>query len=241
MYRAWFQWGGAATAAVLVLLTGAPLRAADDTGVRPVAEELGERANAAATPQGKQKGGLSDSAVRVLMTYAFSIIPETQTGADGKSVKVDKSNPNVFLIPDEDARRVIRAATRSAYAEACELPDLARANYNTLMRSEQAKKVWSDQQLLMINALHMFSASYFSGNAKISEAPDQAAASTGDTTTVSKGNAPQPGTAVVAPTKPACPPEQKQKVMNAINAYVQSAQARAPKASPAAPAASGAN
>jgi hypothetical protein len=249
MHMAWFQWGGAATAAVLALLTGAPLRAADDTGVRPVAEELGQRANSAAAPEGQQKGGLSDSAVRVMMTYAFSLIPETQTGVDGKPVKVDKSDPNVFLIPDEDARRVIRAATRSAYAEACELTDLARANYNTLMRSEQAKKVWSDQQLLMINALHMFSASYFSGNAKISEAPDAGAAPADTTTTVSKDAAPPAqgaeqataGTEIVAPKKPQCPPEQKQKVMNAINAYVQAAKAPAPQASPAAPAASGSN
>ena len=55
------------------------------------------------------------------MTYAFSVIPEQQPGPDGKPVKVDKTDPKVFLIPDEDARRVIRAATRSAYAEACEL------------------------------------------------------------------------------------------------------------------------
>ena len=101
------------------------------------------------------------------MTYAFSLIPASRPGPDGKPVKVDKSDPNKFLIPDEDARRIIRAATRSAYAEACELPDLARANYQALMKSEEAKKVWSDQQLLMINALHMFSASYFTGNVKI--------------------------------------------------------------------------
>ena len=107
------------------------------------------------------------------MTYAFSIIPDETKGADGKAVKVDKSDPNKFLIPTEDARRVIRVATRSAYAEVCDLGDLARANYNTLMRGEEAKKVWSDQQLLMINALHMFSSSYFSGNAKITEAPDE--------------------------------------------------------------------
>ncbi len=231
MRMAWFQWGGAATAAVLALLTGAPLRAADDTGVRPVAEELGQRANPAAAPEGQKKGGLSDSAVRVLMTYAFSLIPEQQTGPDGKPVKVDKSDPNMFLIPDEDARRVIRAATRSAYAEACELTDLARANYNTLMRSEQAKKVWSDQQLLMINALHMFSASYFSGNAKISEVPDdRAAAATDGATTVSKGGAPAARSRDRCAEEAACPPEQKQKVMNAINAYVQSAQAPAPQA-----------
>ncbi|HXG80040.1 MAG TPA: hypothetical protein VNJ31_11985 [Methyloceanibacter sp.] len=182
-----------------------------------MAEELGQRATA---PQTQPKGGLSDSAVRVLMTYAFSIIPETQTGPDGKSVKVDKSNPNVFLIPDEDARRVIRAATRSAYAEACELESLARANYQAMMQSEIAKKKWSEQQLMMINALHMFSASYFSGNAKITEVPEGG------------GQADQ-STDLVAPKRPSCPPEQKQKVESAINAYVQSAQATAAQGVPA--------
>ena len=234
MHMAWFQWGGAATAAVLALLTAAPLRAADESGVRPVAEELGQRA-AAAAPEGQQKGGLSDSAVRVLMTYAFSFIPEERPGPDGKPVKIDKSDPNQFLIPDEDARRVIRAATRSAYAEACELPDLAKANYLTLMKGEEAKKTWSEQQLHMISALHMFSASYFSGNAKITEEPDAGAASADGATPVSKDAAPAQGTEIIAPKRPQCPPEQKQKVMNSINAYVQASQAPPPQGSPRAP------
>src|SRR5262249_54484840 len=143
-----------AGAALLALLAVTPAKA-EENGVRPVADALGQRAAAAATtPQAQQQGGLSDSAVRVLLTYAFSIIPESHDGADGKPVKIDKSDPNLFLIPDADARRIIRAATRSAYAQACQLDELARANYNALMQTEMAKKVWSDQQLLMINALH---------------------------------------------------------------------------------------
>jgi hypothetical protein len=242
MSLAWFQVGGAATAAVLALLATPPVMA-QDNGVRPVAEELGQRTKPAAAPESQKKGGLSDSAVRVLMTYAFSIIPEQQTGPDGKPVKVDKSDPNKFLIPDEDARRIIRAATRSAYAEACELKDLARANYDTLMQTEHAKKIWSDQQLLMINALHMFSAAYFGGGVKISETPGE----NGTSTTVPKGEEAEAasqaaaGKEVIAPPRPLCPPEQKQKVMNAINAYVQSAHAPARKAAPAAPTASGSN
>ena len=240
MQKLLFQWGGAA-AALLALLTTAPLQAADNSGVRPVAEELGQRAAATAAPEAQQRGGLSDSAVRVLLTYAFSLIPETTTGPDGKPVKVDKSDPNVFLIPDEDARRIIRAATRSAYAEACELGDLARANYNTLMQTEAAKKIWSDRQLLMINALHMFSASYFAGGVKLSEAtPDAATGSAAP-----KGDAPDAGagqgTALVAPKRPDCPPEQKQKVINSINAYIQSAKAAAPSPAPAGPASSSSN
>jgi hypothetical protein len=73
----------------------------------------------------------------------------------------------------------------------------------------------------MINALHIFSASYFSGSAKITEVPEEGEA-----------GAAQGGTDLVTPKRPECPPEQKQKVVNAINAYVQSAQARAQKASP---------
>jgi hypothetical protein len=240
MHMAWFQRGGAAAAAVLALLIGAPLSAED--GVRPVAEELGQRTKPAAAPDAANKGGLSDSAVRVLMTYAFSIIPDQQPGPDGKPVKVDKSDPNVFLIPDEDARRVIRAATRSAYAEACQLENLALANYQAMMQSEIAKKIWSEQQLLMINALHKFSSSYFSGNAKITEVPDA-----GDPGATAGEAQPGQGADLVAPKRPQCPPEQKQKVENAINAYVQSAHAPAAAPStalpplPPAPAVSGAN
>jgi hypothetical protein len=191
--------------------------------MRPAAEELGQRA-ANAAPQAEQKGGLSDSGVRVLMTYAFSIISDSQTDAKGNVIKVDKSDPKLFIIPTEDARRVIRAATRSAYAEACQLVELAAANHKALMKTEIAKKVWTEQQLQMINALHMFSASYFAGNAKISETPDEAA-----TTGESNGQ----GALLVTPKRPQCPPEQKQKVETAIKAYVQAAEAPAPQAAPA--------
>jgi hypothetical protein len=170
------------------------------------------------------------------MTYAFSFIPEEKPGPDGKAVKVDKSDPNKFLLPNDDARRVIRAATRSAYAEACELPELAKANYQTLIKSEEARKVWSEQQLLMVYALHMFSASYFAGGVKISEAPEGAPAD--GTTTISKGDASEgadQGAEMVGPKRPQCPPEQKQKVMNSINAYVQAAPAPPPPGSPPPP------
>jgi hypothetical protein len=240
-----FYWGVAAVAAVLVLSAGTPLKAAEEAAVRPAAEELGQRA---AIPQGQQKSGLSDSAVRVLMGYAFSVIPEQQPGPDGKQVKLDKSNPNKFMIPGEDARRIIRAATRSAYAEACELPDLAQANYQALMRSEGAKKTWTEPQLLMVNALYLFSASYFAGNVKITD-DGQAPAGAPGAANPPKEAASGQETSLVTPKRPQCPPEQKQKVVAAINAYVQSvpagpapkAAAPAPAPAPAQPASSSAN
>ena len=57
MQWVWSQWGGAAAAAVLALLLGAPLRCRGQIGVRPVAEELGQRTKPAAAPEGEQKGG----------------------------------------------------------------------------------------------------------------------------------------------------------------------------------------
>src|SRR5262245_59264283 len=227
-----FHWGATTAAVFLALSAGTPLKAAEGA-VRPVAEELGQRA---AVPQGQQTGGLSDSAVRVLMGYAFSVIPEQQAGPDGKQVKLDKSDPNKFLIPSDDARRIIRAATRSSYAEACELPDLAQANYQALMRSEGAKKTWTEPQLLMVNALYLFSASYFVGNVKITNEGEAANGAAG-AANPPKEAAPGPETSLVAPKRPQCPPEQKQKVVAAINAYVQSVPARpAPNVAPPAPA-----
>jgi len=203
------QWIGAATAAALVLLMGMPLGHA-----------------AATTPQPQSQGGLSDHAVGVMQSYAFSLIPDEQPGPDGKPVKLDKSDPLIFQIPADDARRIIRAATRSAYAEVCELPDLAQANYQALIGSERAKKSWTEPQLLMVNALFLFSVSYFAGNAKVGD-PEAADGS--------KQGAGEQNSAVKAPNRPKCPPEQKQKVVAAINAYVKSVPqpAAAPKSQPA--------
>src|SRR5262249_5707465 len=186
------------------------------------------------------------SAVRVLMTYAFSIIPDEAPGPDGKPAKVDKSDPNKFVIPTEDARRVIHVATRSAYAEVCGLPELERANYETLMRGEQAKKVWSHDQMLLINALHPSACPYFTRSVKTrakdpGAAPPPAQQATPAAGAATSTAAPKPApalvpqaetksdeTQVVTPKRPDCPPEQKQKVANAINAYVQDAKASAP-------------
>lgn len=237
MQFVWIHRSGTAAIMAMALLMGSPLHAADGATV-----ELDKRTKSATTPEG-QTGGMSDSAVRVLMTYAFSIIPEEVTAPDGKRTKVDKSDVNKFLLPNEDARRVIRAATRSAYAEICQLPELVQANYQTMLRGEEARRVWSRDQLLMISALHTFSASYFAGGLKITVteveegAPDPGG---GQATTVSKSDEPpapaQSGdeTEVIAAPTPKCPPEQKEKVTESINAYVQAAKAtQAPAAKPA--------
>jgi hypothetical protein len=218
--------GGTAGLAVLTLLMSAPVRAADQSGMTTVAaEELDKRSKQAEEANGDGKG-MSDSAVRVLMSYSFSIIPEEIPGPDGSKIKIDKSDPSKFLLPTDDARRVIRAATRSAYADVCQLYELGQANYKTLIKTEEARKVWSQEQLQMINALHIFAVSYFTGNIKIgTEEPAKPGANEGSTTVTKDGAAPGNTAMEEAPEPPKCPPEQKEKVRNAINAYVASAPA----------------
>jgi hypothetical protein len=95
----------------------------------------------------------------------------------------------------------------------------------------------------MISALHTFSASYFAGGLKVTvtEVEDDAPAGGAAATTISKSDAPPeapadsgPRSETVAPPALKCPPEQKQKVTESINAYVQAAKAApAPVAKPA--------
>jgi hypothetical protein len=221
MRVAWYKLGGAASAAVLALLMSAPVKADDQSGMTTVAaEELEKRSR---QPENTKSGGLSEKQVRVMVTYAFSLIPAQTQGPDGQPVQVDKSDPNKYVIPSDAARRVIRAATRSAYAEVCGLPELGEANYKTMLGQEEATQSWTREQILMIEALHLFAVSYFTGNAKITETGSEPAAD--GTTSISKDGEPAETREVDAPPPPKCPPEQKQKVQNAINAYVQSAQA----------------
>ena len=163
---------------------------------------------------------MSERGVRNMVFYAFSLIPDNVKGPDGKMGPVDKSDPNKFMIPEEDARRVIRAATRSAYADVCGLPELGKANYKAMMTEEASKQSWSKEQLLMIEALHLFAVSFFTGKASFSETPESA--SPGGEEPAAKGGA-EAETVQKAPPPPACPPEQRQKVESAINAYVAAA------------------
>jgi hypothetical protein len=237
MRVAWIEWSGAALTAALALLAGGPLNAADETGVHYVAEELGNRTKPADAGQGAPKG-LSDSAVRVMSTFALSIVPDqVPVGPAGQMIKLDKSDPNKYLIPLDDARQIIRVATRSAYAEVCQLPELEKANFDALIRGEKLRG-WTAQQMMFIHALHTFATSYFAGNVKITESDD-----TGQSGSLAKegaaaANAAKGAATTITTKKLECAPGQKEKVTAAINTYVQSAPP--PPAAPAPPSAAAA-
>jgi hypothetical protein len=122
-----------------------------------------------AAPALAQAKELSDKSVLTLMKYAWGLVPDKFTTPLGKTISVDKSKPSASVVPIETAREVVRVARMSAYAQLCELPEEQRANYQTLMRREEAKAQWSDQQLLFINQLHLFTVMTLTGKVSLVE------------------------------------------------------------------------
>jgi len=119
-----------------------------------------------ALAQGKE---LSDKSVLTLMKYAWSMVPDKFTTPLGKTILVDRSKPSESIVPMDTAREVIHVARLSAYAQLCELGEEQRANYQTYMRREQAKGKWSDQQMLFINQLHLFTVMTLTGKVQLIE------------------------------------------------------------------------
>ena len=124
---------------------------------------------AVAGPAFAQNKELSDKSVLTLMRYAWGMVPEKFTTPLGKTIIVDKSHASEAIVPLDIAREVIRVARMSAYAQLCELPEEQRANYQTLMRREEAKSKWSDQQMLFINQLHLFTVMTLTGKVQLVE------------------------------------------------------------------------
>src|SRR6478672_2422628 len=129
----------------------------------------GALVGAITAPASAQNKELSDKSVLTLMRYAWGMVPEKFTTPLGKTIIVDKSHASESIVPLEIAREVIRVARLSAYAQLCELPEEQRANYQTLMRREEAKSKWSDQQMLFINQLHLFTVMTLTGKVQLVE------------------------------------------------------------------------
>ena len=124
---------------------------------------------AVAGPAFAQNKELSDKSVLTLMQYAWGMVPEKFTTPTGKTIVVDKTKASEAIVPLDMAREVIRVARLSAYAQLCELPEEQRANYQTLMRREEAKSKWTDQQMLFINQLHLFTVMTLTGKVQLVE------------------------------------------------------------------------
>ncbi|MGE3066707.1 MAG: hypothetical protein AB7K67_14040 [Hyphomicrobiaceae bacterium] len=178
-----------------------------------LAGSLAMSSPATAVAQGKD---LSDRSVGVLMSYAWAMMPAKFTTPTGKTIEIDKTKRNEIVVGMDTAREAIRVARLSAYAQICDLPEEQRQNYVTLMRREEAKGKWTEQQMLYINQLHLFTVMTLTGKIKLVEKD-------GDKEVVVK----QPNE---AENKTTCTDTEKAKVKEQIAAYVNSQPQPAPQA-----------
>ena len=97
-----------------------------------------------------------DRSVRRIMEDAWAITPARFTFPDGRTIVVDKKKKKEVMVPIETARQVILVGRLTAHAEACGLVEEHIINHRVMMSRESAKKKWTEQQLLYINMLHLY-------------------------------------------------------------------------------------
>jgi hypothetical protein len=162
-----------------------------------------------------QNKDLSDKSVQLLMQYAWALTPPKFTAPDGKTIEIDKTKPKDVVVSLDVAREVIRVARLTAYAQLCELLEEQRANYQTLMRREEAKATWTDQQLLYISQLHLFTVMTLTGKVQIVEKEGDKQVVVQDSAKTTKAES--------------CTDTERQRVKTQIVAYINAAPTPAPK------------
>jgi hypothetical protein len=148
---------------------------------------------------------LSEKSIRSFMEYAWSLTPQQFSKQDGTVIVIDKKKKQDVMVPIDVAREVIRVGRISAHAQICGLSDHQVINHRSLMKREEEKKSWSDQQLVYINQLHLTTVMLLTGKIRLVEKD-------GDKEVViDDGKSAQQ----------TCTEEQKAKVRDVIIAYVE--------------------
>jgi len=149
---------------------------------------------------------ISERAVKAFMDYAWSLTPAKFTKPDGTTVEIDKKDRSKVEVPLDTAREVIKVGRLTAHAQICELPEDQVANYRSLMRREEAKGKWTEQQLIYINQLHLTTVMLLTGKIRLVEKTDGGKEVVIDEKEASDANT--------------CTDEQRKKVKELIAAYV---------------------
>jgi hypothetical protein len=152
------------------------------------------------------------------MEYAWALTPERFTKPNGEVITVDRKNRKGIEVPLPQAREVIKVGRLSAHAWTCDLPVEQTNNYRSLMNRENLKKKWTEQQLLYMNQLHLVTVMLLTGKLEL----------------VEDGETKKPKLRNDKTAKKSCTPEQREKVKEAIGAYMASGPPLARKPSSAA-------
>lgn len=169
----------------------------------------------------KSVEGPSERFVRVIQHIAWSRMP-SKLEAEGVLVEVDKTDPQKFLLPSDDARRIIVIANRSATAVLCDMNEAALANFIALMNAERASNRWTREQLHMIKWIYIAVVSVRTETRTIKEveAEGQAGVAPANDKPDADKPAPLPVPEEAKRTDFSCPPDLKVKVNSEIERYV---------------------
>ena len=167
---------------------------------------------------------MSEKSIAVLMDYAWTLVPAQFSTPDGKVIITDKKKRDDSMVPIDIAKEVIRVGRISAHAQVCELIEDQTANHKALMRREQDRKKWSDQQLLFINQLHLTTVMLLTGKVKVVDKEGS------KEVIIDKDKAPAT----------TCSEDERAKVKEVVAGYIKGGSAAAAGAAPAAPVAANA-
>lgn len=165
---------------------------------------------AAAVAQTAATKELSEKSVRVLMEYAWTILPSKFTTPDGKVIEVDKkTKKKETLVPIDVGRDIIKVGYNSAQAQLCEMWEEQTLNFDAMMRVQRFKNDWTDQQLLYITTLHRMTIHMAAGKLKVTEKDGEQLVTL------------EP----IAPGKDTCNDDKRKKVKELVAAQVEAAKA----------------
>ena len=131
-------------------------------------------ASIAAAQTSGTTGEVSDKTLKTLKALAWQSLPARITQSDSAIVEIDKTDPSKIVIPDADAREIIREAHLTARAHRCDLQDLVIANRDALLLREKKTGRWTDSQLQYINTLHLFTVQLLLGKVEAVDAKPNA-------------------------------------------------------------------
>ena len=140
---------------------------------------------------------VSEKTLKTLKALAWQSLPTRIVQSDNKVVEIDKSDPSKIVIPDFDAREIIREAHLTARAHKCELQDLVIANRDAILLRERQTGRWTESQLQYINTLHLFTVQLLLGKVEAIDAD-------------------KPNAAIPSPV--ACNDKEKQEISSAVEA-----------------------
>ncbi len=181
------------------------------TGFVAILITAGACTGASAQASGSKE--LSDKSVRVLMDYAWTVLPAKFTTPDGRTIEVDKKNKKKeTMVPLDVGRDVIKVGYHSAQAQLCEMWEEQTQNYDAMIRIQRVKNSWSDQQLLYITTLHRMTIHMAAGKLKVTEKEGEL----------------QVSLEPIEPSSTTCNDDKRKRVKEAVAGNVAAALARAP-------------